>query len=382
MQSKNGLVLACNDDADMGVGTMIVFIAMVLVAGVAAGVLINVANDLQQQSQNTANQALSNVAGGFIIQEVIGDRIDSVGVTSIAVGGPTVTISSSNADDNVTTSSAHNLQVGDSITIASHTGSTPDLNGTQTVASVPTSTTFTMTGVDITVGGTDGTVQVAGAVSLVTTSAAHGFSTSDSITFSGTSGSTATPVLNGNSHTITVVSTTTFSLDSTTVNTAATDGTATKSGLSESITFLKIKVSLQAGSPDIALNNVIFDISDEDNSASLTFDTSTTNQTQWNAHSESTSLQLMNRATATQYTAEELRDPSDTFYTTGTDTDNPDYVISDGVSIRLFIDARAAGITISPQDTVTLRMIPLEGSSTIEIFTTPESYSDQLIRLT
>ena len=58
--------------AEMGVGTMIIFIAMVLVAAVAASVLISTANTVREQAQSTGDQAINNVASGFIVQDVIG----------------------------------------------------------------------------------------------------------------------------------------------------------------------------------------------------------------------------------------------------------------------------------------------------------------------
>jgi flagellin FlaB len=58
--------------AEMGVGTMIIFIAMVLVAAVAASVLISTANKVREQAQNTGDQAINNVASGFVIQDVTG----------------------------------------------------------------------------------------------------------------------------------------------------------------------------------------------------------------------------------------------------------------------------------------------------------------------
>jgi flagellin FlaB len=56
----------------MGVGTMIIFIAMVLVAAVAASVLISTANKVREQAQNTGDQAINNVASGFVVQDVTG----------------------------------------------------------------------------------------------------------------------------------------------------------------------------------------------------------------------------------------------------------------------------------------------------------------------
>lgn len=76
--------------------------------------------------------------------------------------GANVAITSSSTAELLTTA-AHGMTVGSSgqlIKIAGHTGSTPDINGTHFVGSVPTSTTFTIVGVDITVGGTGGTLNV------------------------------------------------------------------------------------------------------------------------------------------------------------------------------------------------------------------------------
>jgi flagellin FlaB len=61
-----------NRHGEMGVGTMIIFIAMILIAAVAASVLIGTANKVREQAQNTGDQAINNVASGFIIQDVTG----------------------------------------------------------------------------------------------------------------------------------------------------------------------------------------------------------------------------------------------------------------------------------------------------------------------
>ena len=72
--------------AEMGVGTMIIFIAMVLVAAVAASVLIGTANQVREQAQSTGNQAINNVASGFIVHDVVGTVNEGDGkVTDIDV---------------------------------------------------------------------------------------------------------------------------------------------------------------------------------------------------------------------------------------------------------------------------------------------------------
>lgn len=84
--------------AEMGVGTMIIFIAMVLVAAVAASVLISTANTVREQAQSTGDQAINNVASGFIVQDVIGQvnktnyqYIDNVTIyVRLAAGSPQI----------------------------------------------------------------------------------------------------------------------------------------------------------------------------------------------------------------------------------------------------------------------------------------------------
>jgi flagellin-like protein len=60
------------DRGQVGIGTLIVFIAMVLVAAIAAGVLVNTAGFLQEQSQQTGQDATNEVSDGVRVLSTVG----------------------------------------------------------------------------------------------------------------------------------------------------------------------------------------------------------------------------------------------------------------------------------------------------------------------
>jgi len=77
-----------NERGQVGIGTLIVFIALVLVAAIAAGVLINTAGFLQTQAEQTGEDSSSQVANNInVIGEVgeVNSNVDGINFTRLTV---------------------------------------------------------------------------------------------------------------------------------------------------------------------------------------------------------------------------------------------------------------------------------------------------------
>ena len=83
---KNSLArgIIFDTKASIGIGSLIIFIAMILVAGITASVIIQTMNSMQQQAMKTGEETLKDVSSGLRVTHVSGYN-DGSTITQLAI---------------------------------------------------------------------------------------------------------------------------------------------------------------------------------------------------------------------------------------------------------------------------------------------------------
>jgi flagellin FlaB len=78
-------ILKRKDVGSIGIGAMIVFIAMVLVAGIAASVLIQTSTKLEAQAMASGRETTTEVSTGLAVYDILGYAADGDDISLIAI---------------------------------------------------------------------------------------------------------------------------------------------------------------------------------------------------------------------------------------------------------------------------------------------------------
>ena len=141
-----------DEEGEMGVGTLLIFIAMILVAAVAATVLVSTAYKLQQQAEATGNEALADVATGFKVLSAWGTTdstsnvIDTIFLKiALTAGSPGIDLANARLEVTQTIGGGNTSEV----TLSNGTADATHFNARELRDMAPTTTNVMMTSGDI-----------------------------------------------------------------------------------------------------------------------------------------------------------------------------------------------------------------------------------------
>ncbi len=281
------------EKGEFGIGTLIILIAMIIVAAVAATVLIQTAYQLQQQAVKTGEIAQQDVSTGFKVITVQGVREDVKYTETIGTGDGSTRVFEHVMSHHPINPHSLRITDGTNVLVDDGTGNLVLISGS---------------GVSGWVGYDNGTVHLE-------------YSTAPS------GGTTITAIYG--------------------------------SGYKRTISYLDIKVGLMAGSPPIAIDSVLIEISDGFTDATLTYNASATNYSVLDGE---------------HFGAVIARDMPPMNW-------ERDGVITAGDVLRIYINASAVGLNLEPQTDTMIKFIPKHGTPTLVEFTTPSTYTTKYISL-
>ncbi len=358
-----------DEEGDMGIGTMILFIAMVLVAAVAAALLISTAGELNQQAQETGRLSQQEISSGFIVAETFG---------MVARDYVVVDWGLTTADD-----------------------------GVAVFAREPGDTGITVVFLDASdAGQSEGDISVS----------------SSTITYYTEGSQTAATIVNAINADADASALVFASYDGDGSGTCAeaTDGTTwtLAGGENDYITDLFLKIRLSAGSPKIDMDNVVIEVTGETFEANLDYDADDTDDasdtTMNYADADSFTIETWERdndydydvaLTATTDEADDedtrahydggsqgidnggvIRDPDNLYGDASASTGG--HVVSQGTVIMVHLDMDLIVDTntrdndgLGPQDRLTIKIIPKHGVPTLEEVVAPEAFDRAFLRL-
>ena len=85
MSERNQIVERNREEGSIGIGAMIVFIALILVAAVASTIIIKTAEELQQNAESTSDDTRKEISGKISIINMIVNGSDGTDINSVIV---------------------------------------------------------------------------------------------------------------------------------------------------------------------------------------------------------------------------------------------------------------------------------------------------------